>query len=1527
MEDRQPDNSRRSSGTFKRLFSKSEKRASLRTPPDSRGSPIPATIPEGNEPQSPVNWTDSFYPVTTALEPGNSFSNIGTPISAPLKATCDAIQALVKTILEMRQSNEEFQDLIDKLSEHLTFLEEQTNISSSHDYVMESQLHVKLRKYVLELQEIGHKLEELRGGDKGGIKKTIKKIATSRSTQDSLKANMQKVDDSFRRLTIAITALIQAQTEEMVARQAFHSAISKLPDTFPIRRHDRCLKGTRTAVLDEIRSWAVDPKSKPVFALVDQAGTGKSTIAASMVDEWSKSWRMGAQFHFTKPAIVTAESLATTLCRGIAERIPEIRGRITTAINAHSEFMHDPISAQLEWLVFTPLREERDELVATLHAIRKEKVEKGAMEAPEERPRSKRGDSNVQEAERVYLKAVEALHDRPLDQEELKALEESYIAYLAALEEVVIAALDNPPIIVIDAFNECSIEDRAVVLRSILRPLSHPYPFKVFLTSRPEQDIITRIEKSVNLIRRSEHSLLSKSNASDVSIYAEKYLQDVLNPVQLTQFVKRANGLFIWASTAREFLNVTKPLVMGRFSLLLKPILRGSPLSALYSEILTAAASKHAYEIVLLKKILQVVAVSREPLKLSAMDEILGLSSELGGSTASTIVASFRSVLSDGAHSEPVQVLHPTFLEYLQSDSQPETFRFSLDAAHALLASGCLATLNEQLQYDNCGVARPGAPTPLNSEVENLKGRIRKKTTSGLRYAAIHGLWHVAPLSTTNKATSRLQVVFQKRLLYWIELMSLLGKVHPFLHSVQALKARIQDAQGEEGDNSEERKEIQKKLRVCRQWCDEILRMLQPFQGAVEESAMQVYYSALAFVPSTSLIYEHYHKRYDPSIPKVLRGTWALTPQSIVLAGHIRPIKCIAYSPDGRRIASGSSDHTAWLWDAETGAAIGGPLRGHTESVDCVSFSPGGRMLASGSGDSSIRLWDVESGTPLGEPLQGHMSGIIALAFSPDSRHLASTSGDGTVRLWDTETWAEIGEPLRSESDLIDHLAFLPSGKLFAYGSGAISPSGDIGVIWDIETAIAASGPRKVHTEPPNYLVFSPDSKRLASASNSNNLSLFDIENEEITGKPLRIPNSWARCVTFSIDGKQIAFGDGSDESIVRLWDAETGFAIGEPLRGHTERITCLAFSPNGNRLASGSEDRTIRLWSTEVWAEAEGLIGDHISSVKFLVVSPEGRRLASASDDDTIRLWDVETGMAVGFPLRGHSSRIKCLVFSPNGRILASGSEDRTVCLWNAETGAPFGNPLRGHTSQVSSLAFSPDGSLIASGSRFFLGESTVHVWDIETGAAMGVPLRGHTGWINCLAFSPDGKRLASGSEDSTIRLWDAKTLVAVGKPLKGHTETVKCLSFSPDSKMLVSGSASSLPAGNTLCFWDPENGSTIRPPLVHGTYIESCYFHSFDGVLFLIVNNSSIYNMSTNPTTRYPSLDELFTMPTVPPLPNLLLRDDMWWTYVLTKKHRLRFHIPNNFSPSAFCIHQGTVFYGGFEGSVKIINCSHLL
>ena len=121
---------------------------------------------------------------------------------------------------------------------------------------------------------------------------------------------------------------------------------------------------------------------------------------------------------------------------------------------------------------------------------------------------------------------------------------------------------------------------------------------------------------------------------------------------------------------------------------------------------------------------------------------------------------------------------------------------------------------------------------------------------------------------------------------------------------------------------------------------------------------------------------------------------------------------------------------------------------------------------------------------------------------------------------------------------------------------------------------------------------------------------------------------------------------------------------------------------------------------------------------------SPDGTRIASGSDDNTVRLWDADTGQPIGQPLTGHTDTVFSVAFSPDGNRIASGSDDNTVRLWDAATGQPIGQPLTGHTDTVSSVAFSPDGKRIASGSD----DNTVRVWDADTGQPIGQPLTGHT-------------------------------------------------------------------------------------------------------------------------------------------------------------------------------------------------------
>ena len=181
--------------------------------------------------------------------------------------------------------------------------------------------------------------------------------------------------------------------------------------------------------------------------------------------------------------------------------------------------------------------------------------------------------------------------------------------------------------------------------------------------------------------------------------------------------------------------------------------------------------------------------------------------------------------------------------------------------------------------------------------------------------------------------------------------------------------------------------------------------------------------------------------------------------------------------------------------------------------------------------------------------------------------------------------------------------------------------------------------------------------------------------------------------VAFSPDGLRVV--SGSDDSTIRLWDAATGAAVGEPLEGHTDRIMSVAFSQDGLRIASGSFDQTIRV-------------------------------------------WDAATGAAVGGPLEGHTHLVTSVAFSPDGLRIVSGSFDRTIRLWDAATGAAVGEPLEGRTDRVISVAFSPDGLRIVSGSI----DKTIRVWDVtsmigEIGGSQ-VALRSDTNTQNVLTGPP---------------------------------------------------------------------------------------------------------------------------------------------------------------------------------------------
>ncbi|OCQ90436.1 serine/threonine protein kinase [Nostoc sp. MBR 210] len=263
--------------------------------------------------------------------------------------------------------------------------------------------------------------------------------------------------------------------------------------------------------------------------------------------------------------------------------------------------------------------------------------------------------------------------------------------------------------------------------------------------------------------------------------------------------------------------------------------------------------------------------------------------------------------------------------------------------------------------------------------------------------------------------------------------------------------------------------------------------------------------------------------------------------------------------------------------------------------------------------------------------------------------------------------------------------------------------------------------------------------------------------------------------------------------------------------RGHASDVNSVAFAPNGQILASGSDDQTIKLWNLATGTEISTLKG-HLKWIWAIAFHPDGKILASGSADKTVKLWNLATAEEIR-TLTGHTDGVAAVAFSPNSQTLASASLDQTIKLWDLATGKLI-RTLEGHSQTVATIAFSPDGKTLASGSW----DKTIKLWNVATGKQIRT-LEGHTQLILSLAFSPDGKTLASGSKDKTIKIWNVATGETI-RTLKQHTDKVNSVAYGKTGNGTILASGSS---DNTIKLWNPANGAEIRTLKRDSGYIYS--------------------------------------------------------------------------------------------------------
>lgn len=519
---------------------------------------------------------------------------------------------------------------------------------------------------------------------------------------------------------------------------------------------------------------------------------------------------------------------------------------------------------------------------------------------------------------------------------------------------------------------------------------------------------------------------------------------------------------------------------------------------------------------------------------------------------------------------------------------------------------------------------------------------------------------------------------------------------------------------------------------------------------------------------------------------------------------HHGPVWSIAFAPDGKALASGSSDRTANLWDPLTTKKLNTFDTGSPPArpVQALAYAPDGEAVAMATDDNLVQIRSALTGDVL-FVLPGHKAPVRCLAFSRDGQTLASGSADKTVKLWDRTTGKEKFS-LEEHTGGVNALAFTANGAMLA-------SAGEDGVIkwWDTARGTSLAS-RKAHPGAIHALALSRDDQRLASGGADIVIKVWNVDvktwgtGNEALYTPLRGHKTAIRVLTFAVDG---AMASGSADGIVRIWEP----ALPKErlaAQKHSDGVGALAFSPGGGTLVSAGLDGAVIVWDPQT-GQTRATLHGHKAGVTALAMHPHGKHFLSGSFDTTVLRWNAAVSNLPPGTLIGNPTGTRFACFSPTSDHLASGGNSGTVMLWPRTSGIaefPFRHPERtwyAHHQYVTCGVFLDNGARLATAGW----DGKIKLWNLEKDEPIAT-LQGHKGGIRSIVALSDGKTLVSASEDATVKLWDLTTFKEKAT-LKGNAMVVYSMATSPDRKTLATAGGDHRRAGpGELILWDLETG-----------------------------------------------------------------------------------------------------------------------